>query len=215
MKCALILLLLILSGCQYYNLLEMSQHEIDPELQQLFTNAFYSPECDNPCWLGIEVGVTRGDEVIPILEAQGIAYGVPGVIHLHSIPTGTVPGIVLEGNSSVPDSPAVFGDINVNPYSEDIVPSMDFVLDLCVQTVIDAYGVPEAWHVNSGIPSTLVYVDRQALFSVDTETMRIDWMILHDRPYWLSLSTELENWLPYAHRFPDDCTDALTETAGD
>ncbi|MEQ8673866.1 MAG: hypothetical protein RLP44_12700 [Aggregatilineales bacterium] len=212
MKRALILLLLILSGCQYYNLLEMSQHEIDPELQQLFTDAFYSPECDNPCWLGIEVGVTRGDEVIPILESHGIAYGVPGVIHLHSIPAGTVPGIVLEGSPSADGFP-VFGDINVNPYSEDVVPSMDFVLDLCVQTVIDAYGIPEVLFTESGIPSTLIYLNDSTLFSVDTETMRIDWMILHDRPYWLSLPNDFESWSLYAHLFPDDCTDALTETA--
>lgn len=155
MKRMLFLLILLLTGCQYYNLLEISQYKIDPDLNQLFTDAFYSPECDNPCWLGIEVGVTRGDEVIPILESQGIAYGVPGVIHLHSIPAGTVPGIVLEPSPSAGGFP-VFGDINVNPYSEDIVPSMDFVLDLCVQTVIDAYGVPQAWQITSGIPSALV-----------------------------------------------------------
>ena len=209
MKCALILLLLILSGCQYYNLLEMSQHEIDTELQQLFIDAFYSPECDNPCWLGIEVGVMRGDEVIPILESQGIAYGVPGVIHLHSIPAGTVPGIVLEGSPSADGFP-VFGDINVNPYSEDVVLSMDFFVDLCVQTVLDAFGEPAVKFIANGIPTVLVYPNEHTLFRVDTETRRIRFVELQFDETIMAYD-DLESWLSYAHLFPDDCTDTLTD----
>src|SRR5690606_12580076 len=97
MKLIVYFFMIILSGCQYLDILEVNQVEIDSGLHEIFTMTFNDSECMNPCWMNIEVGVTTYNTVIAILEEHGIDYSVPGVISLHSIPINTVPGLVTEG----------------------------------------------------------------------------------------------------------------------
>lgn len=177
------------------------------DIQDEFFSAFHNPGCSNPCWLGIEVGETDQATVISILEENEIDYGIPGVIHLYSLPHGSVPGMQEQEitPASIQGLP-VFGDINVGQESDDIVQSLDFWIDLCVITFIEVYGNPDVWSSRDDIPTLLVYPDYQMFLSVEPETLRINWISLHIKEN-IPSPDELDNWSLYAGLFSSECVD--------
>lgn len=205
---ALVLLLMVLP-CKGIFWFASEELDLKSNVTEWFLSAFHSPECRNPCWLGIEVGVTNKASAISILKQHGIEYDTDGVIHLNHIPDGLVPGMDSDGQPG-PNGNA-YGDINVAGGNESIVQSIDFYVDLCMSTVISTYGVPLVWFSEAGLPTTIVYVDRQMFLTIDPETKRVDGLILHDEAEDMPLPVELQDWSGYAHAFQGNCVDIFTE----
>jgi hypothetical protein len=188
------LLVLIMFPCQSLILAEPGEHELINTL--LYT--FNRPECSNPCWLGIELGVTDKESTIAILQEHDIEYTLEGYsgdsIWLHHIPNGLFPDV----------APGQFtrGGINLGP--DGTVALMNFDLDLCVSTLISVYGDPGVW---DGI---LVYPDHQLFFGIDTTTQRINGVYLHLKDAMPS-RVELQEWAEYASAFSNYCSDIFTK----
>jgi hypothetical protein len=196
--------LVILSGCQSSTQPESDQQTNGSRVREAFAGVFTSPECDNPCWLGIEVGVTTREEALRILEAHDVEFTfegyVGGILHFHHIPDGLVPGLNAEGTP--PGN--VYGDMSIGENASDIVFSTDFNLDLCVATILEAYGIPSIWG-----STILVYLDRHLFFHFDTTSRRIDWVFLHQADA-MPPPEELDAWSDHADFFSGECFDEFT-----
>ena len=189
--------------------LKITDPPSDEELVQIFTDAFNDPACDNPCWMGIEVGITTRAEAKTLLEEQGIAfaqYEGSELIYLYELNNTIVPGLNLNKVSLGPDGKplrTVYGDIN--PEGGGTVGSMDFALDLCVTTIFRAYGEPTGTR-----GSTMVYVEEQLYFSWDASAgNRVDVIFLHQE---IKLPIEeLQDWRTfYGDVISEPCTDQFT-----
>jgi hypothetical protein len=71
---------MLVSSCllSYYS---ASEYEAVDEPASILKSTFNSRDCDNPCWLGIEVGVTKRADVDRILQEKNRHYGVTLKIH--------------------------------------------------------------------------------------------------------------------------------------
>lgn len=193
----LLLMILVVSLCRGFILVQNENNETSSEVASTLLYTFNDPKCSNPCWLGIELAVTNKEEVIAILEQHGIEFTLEGYsgdsIWLHNIPGGLFPdGDIVK---------FTHGWIGVDP--DGPVHLITFDLDLCVSTLLRAYGEPSVW---DGI---LVYVDHQLFFSVDWKTHRVSGVALHLKEA-IPPQIELEDWAKYASNFSDDCSDVLT-----
>lgn len=172
--------------------------ESDIEATDLLVRTFNSPECSNPCWLGIEVGVTDKETAIAVLQEHGVEFTLEGYsgdsIWLRHIPGGLFPNVAPEEFTR--------GGINIG--SDGVVTLISFDLDICVSTLVSAYGVPSVW---DGI---LVYLDRQIFFTVNGTTQRIDGIYLHLKDAMPS-PDELENGFEYTKSFSETCSDMFVE----
>jgi hypothetical protein len=193
-----LLLALVMFPCRSLMLVEPDGHETNSGAADTLLYTFNSPECSNPCWLGIELGVTDKETTIAILQEHDIEYTLEGYsgdsIWLHHIPGGLFPQV----------APEQFTRGGINLGTDGIVTLMNFDLDLCVSTLISTYGEPSVW---DGI---LVYSDHQLFFGINTTTQRIDGVYLHLKDAMPS-PVELQDWTQYAGAFSSDCSDIFTE----
>jgi hypothetical protein len=189
-------------------LIQPGEHETRSEITNAILYTFNNPKCSNPCWLGIELGVTDKETTVAALQEHDIVYTFEGYggdsIWLQDIPDGLFPDM----------APGEFtrGWIGVDPGGS--VHSMTFDLDLCVSTLIWVYGEPDVWD------SILVYPDHQLFFSVDWASRRVDGVNLHLKEVMPSTdqlqnwSEFLQDWPEYADAFSGECSDVFTEYEG-
>lgn len=205
----LLFLLSIMTPCRSLILFEPPSRGLERNSDKALPDFLSSSECTNPCWLGIEVGVTNRADAIAILEEHNIDYDTRGVIHLYNMPDSLLLGIDPDGRPS--PYGRIFGNINVGERNEYLVQSMNFALDICVSTVVAMYGTPSVWHVDGGVPSTIIYLDHSLFFDIDVETLRIVGVYLHMNESMPS-PDELDNWSKYDGLFSEGCTDIFTES---
>ena len=173
-----------------------------------FMALYNAEECKNPCWNGIEVGVTQAQDVENTLNSRNVDY--------RADPRGVTINLYLDNESLIwKNVEQQLGDITI---ISGVVHAIDFQLDLCATTVIDAFGTPLiSYREDSVYPGIFYisfwYVDHGLIFSADTDTRRIRWVILRDieqiREEFPTL--DQRSWEEIAHEFPNDCIDILSE----
>ena len=207
----LLLLFLPLAFCQNFIPTGISQSEQDSLVKagNELRNTFNNPKCSNPCWLDIELDKTDKATATTILQDHNVKFTLEGydgaVVWLHHIPGGLFPHIASQRFAE--------GSINFGASDGNLISSMNFDLDICVSTVISAYGVPDVWFTESGIPSTIVYLQYQLFFGIDTTTWRIDSVFLHLEDAMPS-PEDLQPWSNYANVFAGNCSDIFTQYSG-
>jgi hypothetical protein len=204
----LFFLALVVFPCRSLMLIQPNEHETSSEVTDTLFYTFNNPKCSNPCWLGIELGITDKETAVATLQEYDIKYTFEGYggdsIWLHDIPGGLFPDV----------APGEFtqGWIGVNP--DGPVYSMTFDVDFCVSTLVRVYGEPDVW---DGI---LVYPDYQLFFSMDWTTRRVDGVYLHLEEAIPSIdqlqgwSEFLQDWPEYADTFSGECSDVFTGHEG-
>lgn len=202
LRLLLILLLLLASWLGLFPNVGNSP-ERSPNSVEALREAFINPDCPNPCWLGIEVGVTDRTTTKRILHENGITYTLEGYtgnsIWIHDIPNGLFPTI----------APGKFTRGGINIGEDGTVALMTFDVDLCVSTVINAYGPPHNWPIGDETSLlVLVYPDKQLFLNLNHNSQRVDGIFLHTRGA-MPPDDQLEDWSLYADMFSDDCSDVF------
>jgi hypothetical protein len=200
----LLLLLFFLGSCSGLLSNEGNPPENRLGTANILRQTFNSPDCVNPCWLGIELGVTDRTTTKRILQEHGIDYTLEGYtgdsIWLHHIPDGLFPDV----------APGKFTRGGINIGEDGTVVLMSFEIDLCVSTAIEAYGPPANWPLVEASPGILVYLDHLLFFGLDHLTQRMDGVYLHLKDT-MPLPEDLEDWSQYADVFSGECTDVFSQ----
>ena len=197
-----LLFIVILSPCQSLFDLAANVDNSDVVSGNVLRETFNSPECSNPCWLGIEVGVSDREFVVDVLEQNNINYVANGDYTYN---------LYLEGNPSPlwRDMSEPLGDIHV---FDDVAFPLSFSLNLCPRTIVETYGIPEVADNETSLE--LIYPDYGMSFWLDIETGRVRSVILYTLDY-------IDKNIPFSERqswenfsdilFDDYCTDALSQ----
>jgi hypothetical protein len=164
-------------------------------------STFSDESCTNPCWLGIEVGVSDRQIVETMLEDHGISYSPNGQYTYN---------IFLDGNPSPlwQDVARPAADIHL---SGDTVSLMTFAVNLCASTILDTYGSPQV--VTEGPTLLLLYPDYGLNFLLNTSTQRVDGVLLYTLDYIDQYfpPSERQDWTNFAGLFSGKCTDSLSQ----
>ena len=161
---------------------------------------FTDENCENPCWMGIEVGVSDKELVKVTLEQNEIRYS-PNGLYTYNIFLDKTTSLLWQ-NIETP-----LADIH---FWGETVGLMTFTLDLCLSSVIDAYGYPEV--VMEETSAGILYPGYGLNFLFDTDTQRITGVILYALGYIEENFTvaEREQWESYSDLLDKNCMDSLS-----
>jgi DNA-binding CsgD family transcriptional regulator/tRNA A-37 threonylcarbamoyl transferase component Bud32 len=160
---------------------------------------FFDVSCTNPCWLGIEVGISDRQFVEAILKAHDISYSPNGPF-TYNVSLKGEPSPLWQGVAN----PAA--DIHL---SGDTVSLVTFAVNLCASTILETYGSPQV--VTEGPTLFLLYPDYGLNFLLDTNTQRVDGALLYPLDYIDQTfpPSERQDWTNFADLFSGRCTDGL------
>ncbi len=171
-----------------------------------------APECSRSCWWGIEPDVTQYGTVLNILIDADI-QDVNNAVGAY----GTLSGIV----EWMPDNDQAVDNHNEKAYvtvviSKGIVTQINLPLDLCVSTVIGAYGQPTKAEENFSLgASRLIYSNEKLGFLSDVDDpRRISYVFIIssvDFDEWLETNPNMRNWEDVSHLFAGECHDNFSD----
>lgn len=196
----LLLLFVILSPCQRLFDFTTNVDNSNEETENVLLETFNSPDCTNPCWLGIEVGVSDRGFVVDVLEQHQINYAANGD-YTYNIFLSETPSPLWSGR----EDPT--GNLHL---TNDTVGLMTFSLNLCPQAILNTYGIPEVSDRETFLE--FLYPDYGMNFWFDIETGRVRSVILYTLDYIdknIPLS-ERHSWDDFSDLLSDDCTDAVS-----
>jgi WD40 repeat protein len=182
----------------------------EPTNQNALSETFTQSASGNPVWLEIEVGVADSDTVQTILASHHLEYdtstvSIDGAYTIHLSETG----LALWQNMNPDDA---IGAVNVHPETNRVA-QMSFRIDICVSSIIEAFGTPnvELRDAAGDNPPTIVlhYPGKGIIIYTDQDTKRANLLFL--RPTLdtqeLNTSIDYQDWSAYAAQFAGECTD--------
>jgi hypothetical protein len=120
---------------------------------------FIVTDCEEFCWLGIEIGRTTREEAINILEENGLVYDTVGIDI----------GVQLESN----DLWSTVGNPQVAIYLDnDVVAGFAFPIQVCIFDLFEAHGTPLVRsHYTDGLGDSfdLIYPDLGVTYFLDRD----------------------------------------------
>lgn len=179
-----------------------SENEVSNNKEQNLLKATFNDDlCTNPCWSGIEVGVSNRQAVEEFLSNEGLDYATDGDYTYH---------VSLENDSPLWNGVlSPIADIHVG--DTDKVYAMSFFLNLCPSTVIEAYDeYPEVEQTNGEI-LYLLYPTHGLTYWLNLETERVVVVFLFSLEHFTDLDVETQAWSDVADNFVGDCVDALSQ----
>lgn len=190
-------------SCPFLGFLEgfgvPSHHENQEE--DLLEATFNDEACTNPCWQGLQVGVSSRQDVEAFLREHSLDYTTEGDYTYHVSLENDSP---LWNEVSSPTADIHLGD-------NDKVYAMSFFLNLCASTVIEAYDeYPEVEETNGEI-LYLLYPAHGLIYWLNVETQRIVGVFLYQLEDFSDQVTERLAWNDVADGFVDTCVDALSQ----
>jgi hypothetical protein len=205
MKTGVIFILLMFSAafnCRLFDsVFDYETDRSDSDSSNVLLETFNDEHCVNPCWLGIEVGVSDRSVVEETLERETIDY---------SPNTRGTYNLFLTGNPSPlwQDMEEPLGDIHL---SGETVNLIMINLDLCPASILEAYGEPEV--VERGNYLELVYPSYGLDYWLNSETGRVRGVSLYRLDYIDEAypSSERQDWEDFAGENDDECIDSLSE----
>ena len=160
-------------------------------------NLLSSEDCERACWLGIEPGITAGDEARIALENANISFE-----------NVELPG----GGGGIYDFSQNDGIQGFISFSDQAVNQINLGIDFCLSRVLSEYGIP-AEVQEDGIYFTFLYPDSGLIFNVNVDDRtRVAGVLLTSRPVFeanFSGDSLEHNWDEFKDRFAGDCEDSL------
>lgn len=168
--------------------------------KNVLLDTFNSEECLNPCWLGIEVGVSDRQFVEDTLEQKGITHAQNGEATYN---------LFLDKNSSPlwVNMANPLGDIHL---SDETVFLMTFGLNLCPASIVNAYDDPDVVDRESFLE--LLYPSYGMNFWLDLESGRIRSVALYTLDYIDENFpvSDRQSWKAFSDILSDECEDSLS-----
>lgn len=193
---------LLMLSCLIFTTLQNYQEPSDREItdENLLQATFNDESCTNPCWRGIEVGVSSRQSVKKMLHDEGLLYDPEWLYTYH---------VSLKADSPLwKDAPRRIADIHIG--ENEKVYAMSFVLNLCPSTVIEAYNeYPEVEQTDRRV--FLTYPRRGLDYWLNSETKRVEGVFLWPLEHFTDWGGEKLAWTDIADDFDDNCVDALSQ----
>lgn len=200
--------LLVFSGAPWQDVTPTPIPTAAASVGAAFLDTFNSPDCDNACWHGIEIGAADFETATAILDALGMIYEIRGsALNGRSILVTDIPGGLFP---EVARDAFLTAGIFLN--AQDTVYLIQFPVDLCVATVISVYGEPGVWQeqpIGGGPANGLSYPARDISFGMpDLTSPRVNRISLHDGA--IDGPDMLLDWSMFADGLEGDCNDIFS-----
>lgn len=172
-----------------------------PNTNTVLGETFFDESCVNPCWRGIEVGVSNRELVETALDESGLDYVLNGPYTYN---------IFFENNSSPIWEGVSNPAADIHLVDGDIVGIMSFAVDLCPSSILDTYGYPEVIEGRSYF--RLLYPNMGLNFFLSLETQRVYAVLLYPLDYidqHFPLS-EMQEGVNFHDLFTASCSDGLS-----
>jgi hypothetical protein len=195
----------LIAGNAVINSLE---NEDDSNSSNLLRFALTDEGCANPCWLGIEVGLTREESAVDILNQNNIIFTIaeaPGDQDIYNFTLGTDFPFWRKSGEPANGSLITLGGTVV---------VIGLSVDVCVSSLLDAFGEPLVVPPGPDSFYSLYYPGFGLSFWLHEETNHTWNVMLRTKALTREILNEYPNaasWKTYSDTLVGECIDDFTD----